>query len=76
MYKFYLKTSKINEKVNTVLISPETLTSYVDVALNKSNAGQGAVFHVWLFSCKYSMSLAFRNWSLRLNVIFRLQSNV
>ena len=76
MYKFDLKISKINEKVNTVFISSEAWTSYVDVALNKSNVGQGAIFRVWLFSCKYSMSLAFRKWSLRLNVIFRLESNV
>ena len=34
MYQFYLKISKINEKVNTILISPETLMSYFDVALN------------------------------------------
>ena len=43
MYQFYLKISKINEKVNAIFISPEMLTSYFDVALNKHNAGQGAV---------------------------------
>ena len=56
MYQFYVQTIKLNEKVNTIFISPETLTSYVDVALNKRNAGHGAVFRVWLFSCKYSVS--------------------
>ena len=76
MYQFYLKISKINEKVNTIFISPKTLTSYFDVALNKLNVGQGAVLRVWLFSCNDSMSLAVRKWFLRLNVIFRLQSNV
>ena len=70
MYQFYLKISKINEKVYTIFISPETLTSYVDVAFNKLNAGQGAVFRVCLFSCNDSMSLAIRKWFLRLNVIF------
>ena len=60
----------------TVFISPETLTSYFDVALNKRTAGQGALFRVWLFSGNDSMSLVVRKWSLRLNVIFRLQSNV
>ena len=49
MYHFYLKISKINEEVNTIFISPETLTSYFDVALNERNAGQGSVFYVWLF---------------------------
>ena len=38
MYQFYFKISKINEKVITIFISPETLTSYFDVALNKRNA--------------------------------------
>ena len=46
MYQFYFKISKINEKVNTIFISPETLTSYFDVKFNKRNAGQGAVFRV------------------------------
>ena len=50
MYQFYLTVSKINEKVNTLFISPVTLTSYFDVALNKRNAGQGSVFCVWVFS--------------------------
>ena len=72
MYQFYLKISKINENVNTIFISPETLTSYFDVVLNKPNVGQGAVFHVWLFSCNDSMALAVRKLFLRLNVIFRL----
>ena len=40
-YQFYPKIGTINEKVNTILISPKTLTSYFDVALNKRNAGQG-----------------------------------
>ena len=39
MYHFYLKISKINEKSNKIFISPEMLTSYFDVALNKRNAG-------------------------------------
>ena len=30
------------------LVSLETLTSYFDVASNNRNAGQGAIFHVWL----------------------------
>ena len=76
MYQFYLKVSKINEKDNTLFISPQTLTSYFDVALNKRSAGQGAVFRVWLFPCNVSMSLAVRKWFLKLNVIFRIQSNV
>ena len=50
MYQFYLKISKINEKVNTIFISPETLTCYFDVALNKRNAGQRSVFYVWSFN--------------------------
>ena len=54
MYHFYLKISKINEKVNTIFISPKILTSYFDVALNKRNAGQGTVFRVKLFSCNVS----------------------
>ena len=65
MYQFYLKISKINVKVNTIFIFRETLTSYFDVALNKRNAGQGAAFRVWLFSCQDSMSLAVRKWFLR-----------
>ena len=32
MYQFYLKIGKINAKVNKIFISPETLTSYFDVA--------------------------------------------
>ena len=76
MYKFYLKIGKINEKVNTILISAETLTSYFDVALNKRNAGQGSVFYAWSFSCNDSISLAFRKRFLRLTVIYRLKSNV
>ena len=75
-YQFYLRISKINEKVTTTFVSPETLTSYFDVALNKCNAGQGAVFRIWLFSCKDPISLTVRKWFLILNVIFRLQSNV
>ena len=55
IYQFYLKISKINEKVNKIFISPEMLTSYFGVKLNKRNAGQWAVFHVWLFSCHNSM---------------------
>ena len=77
MYQFYLKISKINEKVNTVFISPETLTSYFDgVALSKRNAGQGSVFYVWSFSCNESLSQAVRKWFLRPNVIYRLKSNI
>ena len=76
MYQFYLKISKINGKVNTIFISPETLTSYFDDALNKRNAGQGAVLRVWLCPCNDSMSLAVRKWFLRLNAIFRIQSNI
>ena len=41
MYQFYLKISKIDEKVNIIFISPETLKSYFDVALNKRNAVNG-----------------------------------
>ena len=76
MYQFYLKIGKINAKVNKIFISPEMLTSYFDVALNKCNAGQGSVFYVWSFSCNDSISLAVRKWFLRLNVIYRLKSNV
>ena len=36
MYKFYLKIGKINEKANTICISPETLTSCFGVALGRS----------------------------------------
>ena len=39
----------MNQKVNTIFISPVTLMSYFNVALNKHNAGQGSVFCVWLF---------------------------
>ena len=60
MYQFYLKIGKINKKVNTILISPETLMSYFDVVLNKRNAGQGSVFYVWMFLCNDSISLAIR----------------
>ena len=76
MYQFNLEISKINEKVNTIFISPVMLTSYFDVALNKRTAGQGDVFRVWLFPCNDSMSVAVRKWFLRLNAIFRTQSNV
>ena len=55
---------------SALIISPETLTSYFDVVLNKGYAGQGAVFCVRLFPCKDSMSLTVRKWCLRLNVIF------
>ena len=58
MYQFSLNIGKINEKVNTILISLETLTSYFEVALNKRNAGQGSVFYAWSFSCNDSISLA------------------
>ena len=40
MCQFYLKISKIYEKGNTIFISPETLTSYFDVALKKRKEGQ------------------------------------
>ena len=76
MYQFYLKISKLNGKIITIFIAPETLTSYFDVALSKRNAGQGAIFRVWLFPCNDSMSLAVRMWFLRLNVISRIQSNI
>ena len=76
MYQFYPKISKTNEKVNTIFISPVTLTSEYDVALNKRNACQGSVFCVWLFLCNDSMSLVVRKSYFRLNVIYRLQSNV
>ena len=76
MYQFYLQKSKINEKFHTIFISPEALTSYFDVALNKRNAGKGAVFHVWLFPCNDLMSLAVRKWFVRPNGIFRIESNV
>ena len=59
MYRFYLKISKINEKVN-IFFSPETLTSYVDVALDKRDAGEGHVFCIWLFLSNGSTSLAVR----------------
>ena len=58
MYQFYLKIGIIDEKVNTIFISPETSTSYFDVALNKRDAGQGSVFYVWSFSCNDSICLA------------------
>ena len=76
MYKFYHKISKINERVNKILISPETSTSYFRVGLNKRKAGQGFVFYVWSFSCNDSISLAIRKQFLSLNVIYRLRSNV
>ena len=66
----------MNEKVNTIFISPETSTSYFDVALNKRDAGQGPVFYVWSFSCNDSICLAVRTRFLRLNVIYRLKMNV
>ena len=55
MYQFDLKISKINEKVNTILTSHVTLTSYFDVAITKRNAGQRSIFCVWLFSCNDSV---------------------
>ena len=70
MYQFYLKSSKINEKDNTIFISSETLMTYIEVALNKCNACQEAVSRAWLFPCNDSMSLAVRKCFLRLNVIF------
>ena len=73
MYQFNLKIGKTNEKVNTIFISPVTLTSYFDVTLYKRNAGQRSVFCVWLFSCNGSMSLAVRKRFLKLNVICRLR---
>ena len=76
MYKFYLEISKINEKVNTIFISPETLTSYFDVGLNKRNAGQGSVFYVCSFSCNDSISLGVTKRFPILNVLYRLKSNV
>ena len=70
MYQFNLKIRKINETADTIFTLPETLTSYLDAALNKRNARQGAVFCILLFSCNDLMSLAFRKQFLRLNVIF------
>ena len=55
----------------TIFISPETLTSSFDVALNKRDAGEGPVFRVWLFSSNGSTSLAVRKRFLKLNVIYR-----
>ena len=52
------------------------MTPYFDVALNKRNAGLGSVCCVRLFSCNDLISLAVRKRSLRLNVIYRSQSNV
>ena len=60
MYQFYLKISKINYKVNTIFISPETSTSYFDVPLNKRNAGQRSVFYVWSFLCNDPISLVIK----------------
>ena len=76
MYQFDLKISKINEKANRIFISPETLTSYFEVALNKCNAGQGFVFYVLSFSRNESMSLVVRKRFLRLNVIYRLNQTI
>ena len=70
MYQFYLRIGKINEKGNTIFISPVTLTSYFDVTLNKRNAGQGSVFCVWLLSCKDSMSLVVRKRFLLKDVLY------
>ena len=75
MYQFYLKIGKINEKFN-FFISPEKLTSYFDVALNKRNVGQGSLLYIRSFSCNDSISLAFRKRDLRLNVIYRLKLNI
>ena len=58
MYQFYLKIGKINEKVNTIFISPVPSTSYFDVAINKRDASQDSVFYVWSFSCNGSIRLA------------------
>ena len=73
MYQFYFKINKINEKVNTsfIFVSPVTLKSYFDVALNKRNGGQGSLFCVWLLSCNDAMSLAVRKRLLRLTAIER-----
>ena len=60
MYQFYLEISKINEKINTIFISPETLTSYFDVAVNKRYADQGSVFYECSFACNDSISLGVR----------------
>ena len=78
MYQFYLKIGKISEKVNIIFISPETSTSYFDVALNKRDADQGSVLYVWSISCKGSICLSVRKRFLRLNVIYQLKrmSNV
>ena len=76
MHQFYLKISKINEKVNTFFILTETLTAYFDVVLNKRNAGQGTVYYVRSFSCDDSIFLAVTKRFLRLSDVYRLKSNV
>ena len=42
--QFYLKISKINEKVNIFFILPKTLTSHFDVALNMRVKGLHSVY--------------------------------
>ena len=57
MYQFYLKISKINEKVNKTFISPETLTSYFDAKLNKRDAGQaGCIPCMVVFLPRFNVS--------------------
>ena len=49
----------MNETVSTIFISPETSTSYFDVALNKRDAGQGSVFYILcmvVFMQRFNMS--------------------
>ena len=45
----------MNEKVNTIFISPVTFTSDFDVALNTRNAGQGSVFCVIIYIQRFKV---------------------
>ena len=58
------------------MLQKTATTGRQPVEFNKRNAGQGAVFHVWLFPYNDSILLAVRKWFLRLKAIFRKQSNV
>ena len=74
MYKLYPNIMKINEKkITQFFISPVTLTSYFDAALKNLMKVKGLY---WLFLSKDSMFPAVRKRFLRLNVIYRLRSNV
>ena len=74
MYQFYLKIGKINAKVSKIFISPETITSYFDVALNKRNAGQGSVFHVCipLILDRYKIIIAMQKLKFMQEFIFAI----